>query len=151
HARGLALRPDRVQARGRAALRAAEDQMAHHARKSRVPLPPGQGVEVGSCGARGGDMNAFDILLVLLALAGVFFGFRKGLVRILVGMGALVVAFLLASRLDARAGGWLAFTGMSEKVRLLVGYLLVFFGVMLVGGVLSWLARKLVKAAMLGW
>src|ERR1700752_1551391 len=99
----------------------------------------------------GWRMNAFDVLLVVLAAFGIFLGIRKGLVRILVGMAALVLAFVLASRLGGVAGAWLSFTGMSDRTRSLFRHLLVFLGVMLVGGLLSWLARKLVKAAMLGW
>ncbi len=96
-------------------------------------------------------MNAFDIVLLGLVGVGVVVGFLKGLVRILVGMVALVVAFLLASRFDDAVASRLVWTGWSRTVLLFLGYLMLFFGVMLIGGLVSWLARKLMKAAMLGW
>ena len=42
-----------------------------------------------------------------------------------------------------------AITG--DDVRKLIAYLLIFFGILLAGGIVGWLVRKLLKAAMLSW
>ena len=96
-------------------------------------------------------MNGFDLALLILVAVLVIVGLVKGLVRVLVGILALVTAFLVASRfhgpLAERARG----VDVSPEVLQLVAYLLLFVAVMLAGGVVAWLLRKLVKAAMLGW
>ena len=93
----------------------------------------------------------FDVALVVFVAVMVVVGLVKGLVRILFGLGALVAAFLLACRFHEAVASRLPWPGGSREVRSLVGYLLVFFGVMIAGGLVSWLLRKLLRAAMLGW
>lgn len=96
-------------------------------------------------------MNGFDIAAIVITGIFVLVGVVQGLVRILVTLGALVVAFVVASRLhQPLADLWTGGTQPSAVLRL-VAYLVIFFGVMLAGGVLAWLLRKLVKAALLGW
>jgi len=94
-------------------------------------------------------MNAFDIAVLVVAGVLALIGLLKGVVRILVGIGALIVAFLLASRFHQR----LADLWVEEPSRWLrVGaYVAIFLGVMLVGAWIAWLLRALFKAAMLGW
>jgi len=96
-------------------------------------------------------VNAFDIAVIVMVGIGFVVGVVQGLVRILVGIAALVVAFVLSCRFHAVAASWFAWTGGSEPLLRLLGYLTIFFGVMLAGGAVAWLARKLMKAAMLGW
>jgi membrane protein required for colicin V production len=94
-------------------------------------------------------MNGFDIAVLVVAGILVVVGLLQGVIRILVGMAALVVAFVLASRLHQpladmfvdEPNGW---------VRVGV-YILIFLGVMLAGGLVAYLLRALFKAAMLGW
>lgn len=96
-------------------------------------------------------MNALDIGLVVVAGVLVVLGLAKGFVRLLVAVAALVVAFLLASRFHrALADHWSASRVPPEVLRL-AAYLAIFVGVMLVGALLAWLLRNLLKAAMLGW
>ncbi len=96
-------------------------------------------------------MSAFDVVVIVMVGVGFVVGLVQGFVRILAGVAALVVAFVLASRFHGSAAAGLAWTGGSESLLRLLGYLGIFFGVMLAGGLLAWLLRKLVKAAMLGW
>jgi membrane protein required for colicin V production len=97
-------------------------------------------------------MNVLDVGLLVLAalLAGV--GLLKGLTRLLVGIAALVAAFFLAALLHeafaARLAGWFR---APRPALLLAAYFAIFVGTLLVGGGIAFIARRLVKAAMLGW
>lgn len=94
-------------------------------------------------------MNGFDIAVLVVAGVLALVGLLQGVVRILVGIAALIVAFLVASRFHRaiaelcadEPGRWLS----------IGAYVVIFLGVMLVGGWIAWLLRALFKAAMLGW
>jgi len=96
-------------------------------------------------------VNAFDIALLILLGVLVLVGLSKGLARILIGIGTLVLAFVLAARFHQELAPRLAGIGWPDEALKLTSYLLLFFGTMLAGGLLAWLTRKLLKAAMLGW
>lgn len=96
-------------------------------------------------------MNGFDIALLVLLGILVVVGLVKGLVRILVGLLAVVAAFFVASHghrpLAERVGN----IDLAPEVLQLIAYLALFVAVLLAGGVLAWLLRKLLRVAMLGW
>lgn len=96
-------------------------------------------------------MNALDIVLLVIAAVLVLLGLVKGFVRLLVMVAALVLAFVLASRFHQGLADQLTILKVSMEVLRLIAYALLFIGVMLVGGLVGWLLRNLVKAAMLGW
>ena len=98
-----------------------------------------------------GDVNGFDIALLVLTGLGGFLGLIKGLTRLAVGLLALVAAFLLAAQLHAALAGRLTFLSLSPRALKLVAYLAIFLGTLLVGALVAWLLRKLLKAAALGW
>jgi membrane protein required for colicin V production len=75
----------------------------------------------------------------------------KGLVRILIGIAALVAAFMLAARFHQPLAEAFGGIDIGDEPRRLIAYLLIFLGVMLAGGVVAFLLRKLLKAAMLSW
>ncbi len=96
-------------------------------------------------------MNVLDILLVVVAGVLVLIGLAKGFVRLLVTTAALIVAFVLASRYHQGLAEHMTVLRFSMEVLRLVAYALIFLGVMLLGGLLGWMLRNLVKASMLGW
>lgn len=96
-------------------------------------------------------MNGFDLALLVLLGVLVVVGLLKGLVRILVGLLALVTAFLVASHLHRPLADRLGTLEVAPELLHLAAYLLLFVAVMLAGGVIAWLLRKLLRAAMLGW
>jgi membrane protein required for colicin V production len=64
------------------------------------------------------DVNGFDIgLLILLALL-VLFGLIKGLTRLLIGMGALIVGFLLAAQFHQQLAVKLTWINVNTDVML---------------------------------
>ncbi len=96
-------------------------------------------------------MNGFDIGLVALLGVLVLMGLIKGLARILVGIAALVAAFWLAAQFHQALALRLSWIDIPESAVKLLAYLLIFLGTMAVGGLLGYLLRRVLKAAMLGW
>jgi len=96
-------------------------------------------------------VNGFDIALLVLAGALVVVGMIKGLVRILIGIAALVAAFALAAHYHAGLAGRIGVVDVDPGVRSLIAWMLIFIAVLLAGALLGWLARRLMKAALLGW
>lgn len=96
-------------------------------------------------------MNGFDIFLLVLACLLVIVGVIKGIVRILIGIAALVAAFALAAYYHQPLAERLGVLDVSDGVLRLIAYALIFIGVMLTGGLLAYLTRKLIKASMLSW
>lgn len=97
------------------------------------------------------DLNAFDLLLLILVGLLVLLGLLKGLARLAIGCAALVMAFLLAARFhETAAEAVLGVLDMPEAAANLVGWLGIFLGTMLAGALAARLMRSLLKAAMLG-
>jgi membrane protein required for colicin V production len=96
-------------------------------------------------------VNTFDIVLLVLACGLVVIGMFKGLVRILIGLAALVFAFALAARYHRPLAERLGALDFGDDPTMLLSYVLIFIGVMLAGGLIAYLLRKLIKAAMLSW
>ena len=98
------------------------------------------------------DLNAFDLFLLVLVGLLILTGLLKGLVRLLIGIGALVAAFILAARFHGpAAAAVLGMMDMPASAANLIGYLAIFLGTMLAGALAGRLLRGLLKAAMLGW
>lgn len=96
-------------------------------------------------------MNGFDIVLLALACGLVVVGMVKGLVRILIGVAALVFAFLLAAYYHQPLANKLADASVPSELLRLASYAAIFIGVMVAGSLLAFVTRKLLRAAMLGW
>jgi membrane protein required for colicin V production len=96
-------------------------------------------------------MNGFDIGLLVFMGVLVVIGLAKGLVRILVGFAALVTAFLVACFYHEPLASYLARLDLPDEVVYFGSYVLLFVAVMLVGGLVAMVLRKLMKAAMLSW
>ncbi len=98
------------------------------------------------------DLNAFDLLLLVLIGLLVLVGLLKGFTRLLIGIGALVAAFILAARFHGvGAAAVRGAMDMPEPAANLVGYLAIFLGTMLAGALLGRVMRGVLRAAMLGW
>jgi membrane protein required for colicin V production len=96
-------------------------------------------------------MSTFDLVLLAFAAVLVVLGMLKGLVRILIGLLALVAAFAFAARFHAGLAARLAGSGLGEETLRLLAYLLIFVGVVLAGGLCAFVLAKLMRMAMLGW
>lgn len=96
-------------------------------------------------------MNGFDMVLLALAVVLVLVGVAKGLVRILFGIAALVAAFALAAQYHRPLADRLAALELPAGALRFGSYIAIFLGVMLAGGLLAWVTRRMLKAAMLSW
>ena len=96
-------------------------------------------------------MNGFDLTVVILTAVLVGIGFWKGLVRILVTIGALIAAFMVASHYHAPLAELFARSKEPSAGISIVAYVVIFLVVMLIGGAIAFYLRKIVRAALLGW
>ena len=98
------------------------------------------------------DLNALDVLLIGLAGVLVLLGVLRGLTRLLVGIGALIAAFMLAAQFHWQAAASMVrVVEMPEPAAKLVAYLAIFLGTMLAGAFVASVLGRLLKVAMLGW
>ena len=97
-------------------------------------------------------MNGFDIALLVILSMLVLLGALKGLTRLLIGIGALIAAFMLASHFHEPLALQLRrMMDFPDSALKLLAYVLIFLGTMVAGGIVSYLVRKLLKVAMLSW
>lgn len=96
-------------------------------------------------------MNALDWGLVVLFAMGTVVGLTRGLVRIVIGILTLIVAFFLASRYQDAIAAVLTARHVSETPARIGAYVAVFIGTMIAGGLVAWVVGKILKLAMLSW
>jgi membrane protein required for colicin V production len=92
-------------------------------------------------------MNWLDVLLLVLVAGSTATAFAKGFTRVVIGLISAVAALVLGIWLYGLAGSWLVPFVSSRGVANFCGFVLVFFGVLVVGGIAGLLAGKLMKAA----
>ena len=97
-------------------------------------------------------MNAFDGLLLVFVGLLVLLGVLRGLTSLLIGTGALVVAFMLAAQFHEQVAGLMVrVVEMPEPVANLAAYLAIFLGPMLAGSLVASALRRWLKTTMLSW
>ena len=97
-------------------------------------------------------MNAFDVGFAVLVFMLSLVGLAKGFTRLVVGMTALVAAFLFAAARHAQVAAALVERfEMPPLVASGIGYGAVFIAVMLGAAVVLPFVRALVRMAMLAW
>ena len=97
-------------------------------------------------------INVFDVVFAALVAVCSLVGLFKGLTRLVVGMTALVAAFLVAAARHAQVGGALAARfEVPPLVASVVAYAMVFLTVMLFGALVLPLARAVVRMTTLAW
>jgi membrane protein required for colicin V production len=90
-------------------------------------------------------MNWLDLILLVAVAVSVVSSFRKGLTREIIGLVAAIAALVLGIWLYAPAGAFLIPYVSSRWVANLAGFAIVFAAVMMLGGVVSFAAGKLLK------
>jgi membrane protein required for colicin V production len=90
-------------------------------------------------------MNWLDIVVLLIVAASVFTSFRKGLSREIIGLVSVVLALLLGIWFYGTAAGYLNPYLSSRAAANLGGFFLVFFGVLLLGHLASYIAGKFLR------
>lgn len=95
-------------------------------------------------------MTAFDWIVVLVLAASVILGLLRGLVAEIFSLGSWVVAFLAAKFGAAAVASLLPMDVDSEGMRNIVGFVVVFLGVMIIVMLLGRLIKGAVGAVGLG-
>lgn len=95
-------------------------------------------------------MNGVDVTLIVLLATGAAIGLTKGIVRLVVGLLALIAAFALSAAFHGALAARFVEDEPGPGARL-AAYAALFFGILLFGSVAAWLLRNLVRAVMLGW
>jgi membrane protein required for colicin V production len=96
-------------------------------------------------------VNWFDILLLGFLIAFVVEGVTKGFSRQIVGLVALLLGILLGVWFYGTAGAFLLPYVSKPEIAKLLGFLFVFVGVQILGGLAGWALSKAMKATGLGW
>ena len=90
-------------------------------------------------------MNWLDIVLAVILAASVLMSFRKGLSREVIGLVSVVLALVLGTWFYGAAGSFLLSYVSSPRVANFAGFCLVFIGVMLLGGLVSYVAGRFLR------
>ncbi|MDP9054088.1 MAG: CvpA family protein [Acidobacteriota bacterium] len=90
-------------------------------------------------------MNWLDWLLILILLFSVVMSARKGFSREIVGLAAAALAIVLGMWFYGLAGSFLIPYVSSTRVANLIGFLLVVFGVMLLGAMAGWVVSRFLR------
>jgi membrane protein required for colicin V production len=92
-----------------------------------------------------------DWLILIIVLASVVFAALKGFTRELIGMGSMVLAFMLASWFYAAAAEPFKDVVKTENLALFLGFSIVFLGTLIAGILVAWLVSTFIKLAKLQW
>jgi membrane protein required for colicin V production len=90
-------------------------------------------------------MNWLDIILLLIIAASVIGSFRKGLSRQVIQLAAVLAGILVGAWFYGTVGAYLQPHFGSKTASNLVGFLLVFCGVLMVGAMVSWIVGKFLR------
>ena len=97
-------------------------------------------------------MNIIDIIILVGFLYGLYTGFRKGFIHIVLGIIGFLAALYVASRFAGMLIPYLkANWNASEGTLRWAAYALLFIGVLIAVGLLSKLLDKILDTAGLGW
>ncbi|WHZ12943.1 MAG: Colicin V production protein [Burkholderiaceae bacterium] len=91
-------------------------------------------------------MVAFDWILAAMLLLSLLLGAWRGLVYEALSLLAWVVAFVLAQWYALDLAELMPLAGASEPVRYAVGFVAVFIAAAFAGGLVAWIAKRLVEA-----
>ena len=98
-----------------------------------------------------GAWNWLDWIFVAIVVASVVAAIMKGFIRELISLASLVIGLVVAAVAYPRAALWFEDLTKSHEIALGLGFLVLFLGTLLLGSLLSLLARKLIKSAGIQW
>src|SRR5690242_2732700 len=88
-------------------------------------------------------MNTADILILAVLALSMLFGLLRGFVSTVLSLSCWIAAFWVAWAFGAEVALFYGGFFGEPAARLVAGYLTCFIGVLVVGGVVGWLVRKL--------
>jgi membrane protein required for colicin V production len=96
-------------------------------------------------------MNWVDWMIVGFLAISVIGGFAEGFVRIAIGFAALIFGFLFASWFHGVAGGWVEPYIHTKAVANLLGFLIIFIGILVLGALIAAVINRVFKIVGLSW
>jgi membrane protein required for colicin V production len=98
-----------------------------------------------------GQFTFLDFLFALIILVSIFLALRKGLVREITSLVALIGGFILAViYYPVPAARFSEFT-KTDSVASLMGFMVIFVGCLLIGAIVSFIINRFLKAASIKW
>lgn len=91
--------------------------------------------------------NWVDWTLTLIAVVSIITAAMKGIIRELISLAAVVLGLAVAALGYQRAAVWFDDLTRSHEVALAAGFLTLFLGILVLGAVLSSVARRLINTA----
>lgn len=97
------------------------------------------------------NFDWLDAVIVLVFVISVLSAATKGFSREMIGLGAALLGLILGTWFYGTAGAWLTPYVSSPDVANFLGFLIVFLGVIIVGGILGALVSRILRTAGLSW
>jgi membrane protein required for colicin V production len=97
------------------------------------------------------QMAFIDILFAIIVLVSTIFALRKGLVREIVSLVALIGGFILAALYYQAPAARMAEYTRTESLADLLGFLVIFISCIILGIIIAFIINRFLKAASLKW
>jgi membrane protein required for colicin V production len=92
-----------------------------------------------------------DSFFTIIVLVSSFFALRKGLVREIASLAALIGGFILAALYYRIPAVYMAEFARTEAIANLLGFLIIFIGCIIIGIIAAAIINRFLKAASLKW
>jgi membrane protein required for colicin V production len=96
-------------------------------------------------------MNALDYFVLVVVVASIITGLRKGFLRVMISLASTILGLLLAGRLYGVAGEVFSLFTSSRTTQNLLGFITVFLTVLMLGHASMWMLRGSLKRMRLAW
>jgi membrane protein required for colicin V production len=96
-------------------------------------------------------LNGLDWILIVAVGASTFFGFNAGLARVVIGFVAGIVGIVLGFWFYQTPAEWFSSYFKSDTVAAALGFLIIFVGVIIAGGILARLIAAIFRWVGLTW
>ncbi len=93
----------------------------------------------------------WDLLFIVIFLVSIAFALLKGLAREIISLAALIGGFILAVFFYHVPAGLFKEFSKTDAIANLIGFVIIFFGSILIGAVAAFLVNRAIKAASLKW
>src|SRR4030095_1765948 len=88
------------------------------------------------------ELNVLDWIVVVIVVSSVISSILKGFAREAISLAALILGLLLASWFYPQAGSLVSAFVKTQEIASLVGFALIFLGILLAGAVISFVAFR---------
>ena len=97
------------------------------------------------------ELNVLDWIVVVIIVSSVISSILKGFAREAISLAAVILGLLLASWFYPQAGSLVSAYVKTQEIASLVGFALIFIGILLAGAVISFVVTKFLRVVDLQW